>query len=366
MINSLSSGGAERFILDLCNEFASKGHEVMLIMTEQPNGRNAFYLPELDKKVRFESLGNNNFMTVGQAIKSIRKYKQLERDFKPDVVHTHIGADLQIITSLNKKHPHYFYTIHNLAPLFAHTWWKKKLNHYTYSRDLITPVTISNECQASYMDFYSLPRPARINNGRSKVVKSPDFNNVIAEIESYKKSKETKVFVNVARCNDCKNHRLMVKTFNDLHKEGYDVQLLIIGNGFFDSELGSELREMAGPNIHFLGEKSNIGDYLYASHFFTLSSNVEGLPISLLEALSAGTTPICTPAGGVVNVIKDKETGFLAKEISYEAYKASILDALSTPLPKDKLITYWEDNFSMRKCAEEHLNLFQSKLSSEK
>ena len=42
--------------------------------------------------------------------------------------------------------------------------------------------------------------------------------------------------------------------------------------------------------------------------YFVLSSDFEGLPLTLIEAMSMGITPICTPAGGVVDVIKDGKT----------------------------------------------------------
>ena len=89
--------------------------------------------------------------------------------------------------------------------------------------------------------------------------------------------------------------------------------LLIIGEGF---DRASELKKLANKNIHFIGIKTNVPDYLYASDAFCLSSNFEGMPISLIEAFACGCPSICTPVGGIVNSVKHGVTGFLSKSLS--------------------------------------------------
>ena len=57
--------------------------------------------------------------------------------------------------------------------------------------------------------------------------------------------------------------------------------------------------------ICLLGLKENVGDYMAAADYYVMSSDWEGLPITLLEAMSMGVIPVSTPAGGVADVIKD-------------------------------------------------------------
>ena len=60
-----------------------------------------------------------------------------------------------------------------------------------------------------------------------------------------------------------------------------------------------------------------------------LPSIWEGLPIVLLEALSVGCIPICSPVGGVVNVIKDGFNGILSHNTEANAIEESIRRFLS-------------------------------------
>jgi glycosyltransferase involved in cell wall biosynthesis len=192
---------------------------------------------------------------------------------------------------------------------------------------------------------------------------SPNIKLVEKEVNSYRSSSETKIFVHVARCTKVKNEVLLFRSFSRLYKEHKDCVLLVIGANY-DSSENRHLLEEATPNIHWLGVKNNVYDYLLKSDFFILSSLHEGLPISLLEALSAGIIPISTPAGGVLDVIKDRSIGYLSPSMDDEDFYNTIITALDTcdSFSREGLVNYFQDNYSMKHCAELYLQAFASKL----
>jgi glycosyltransferase involved in cell wall biosynthesis len=63
--------------------------------------------------------------------------------------------------------------------------------------------------------------------------------------------------------------------------------------------------------VHFLGWRRDVPEILKAANVFLLTSETEGLPRSMLEAMSLGLPPICTAVGGVPEVITDGVDGFL-------------------------------------------------------
>lgn len=79
-----------------------------------------------------------------------------------------------------------------------------------------------------------------------------------------------------------------------------------------------------------------------------------------MEALSCGCTPICTPVGGIPNVITDGVTGYLSKDVSFMEYKNAVLKFLNNPteISENKLVEHFKANFSMEKCAKEYVDLF--------
>ena len=170
----------------------------------------------------------------------------------------------------------------------------------------------------------------------------------------------------MARISPQKNQRLLLDCMATLEKDGENVIALILGDALPDDKpMMEQLIANKPGNVHFMGKVKNVGDYYLNADAFVLSSIYEGLPISLLEALSVGAIPICTPAGGIVNIVQN-DIGFLSKEINY----ATFLDAMKNYLHsgKDEIekmkincIELYQKEFSMESCAKKYIELYHKK-----
>jgi glycosyltransferase involved in cell wall biosynthesis len=68
---------------------------------------------------------------------------------------------------------------------------------------------------------------------------------------------------------------------------------------------------LGDQDIRFLGFRSDVPDLHAASDFFVLPSVTEGLPLSVLEAMSAGNPVIATPVGGIPELVENGRHGLL-------------------------------------------------------
>ena len=256
------------------------------------------------------------------------------------------------------------YTFHNVVNKCYKLKIQRYINYIYLQNNLFQPVTISKLCQQSYIDFYHLTNAICINNGRSRPI-TYKIDEVRKEIETLKANKDDLVFVHVARCAPQKNQKLLFEVFKRLSKEKQHVQLLVIGDGYKDSAFYCLKNN---PVFHFLGVKQNVGDYLSVSDFFILSSSYEGLPLSLLEAMSMGCVPISTPVGGVPDVIKDGINGFLSDSLSVEDFYATVCKAIKNrnAITPNQVVKSYEENFSMKSCASQYETLFKSMLKTNK
>ena len=151
----------------------------------------------------------------------------------------------------------------------------------------------------------------------------------------------------------------MLQTHVDVFVENFT--LLMIGSTK-NTELVNEVKSYNCPNIYLLGEKHNPLEYLKMADAYCLCSSYEGMPISLIEALGVGCIPVCTPVGGIVDVVKSGENGFLSENISEECYYNTLKHFLSlskkeiAQLKMAALNSYAP--FSMTECAEKYYHLF--------
>jgi glycosyltransferase involved in cell wall biosynthesis len=358
-IYTLGQGGAERFVVDLANELA-KNSELKLYTLRDGNLENQdFFVSELSDKITYINLRIN----PGFKPHLIWTFYNILKTEHPEVVHCHLNLVIYFFISsiIFHKKMRFINTIHTSAEKEVSTRFERMIRRFIYKHDFFTPVAISDETKNSFISYYGLNDIPVIYNGRSFIGKTVDYQNVVKEIATIKPSIETLVFCHVARYNKLKNQQMLISVFNRLHEVGYDLILLVIGEGF---ENADELkRTIAFNHIHFLGIKSNVSDYLYASDAFCLSSLYEGMPISLIEAFACGCVPICTPVGGIINTIENGVTGFLSKTISEDDYFEAITKFINykDSINREKLVTYYHENFSIEHCAAEYMRIYTEK-----
>lgn len=366
VIYTLSSGGAERLVVDLCNEYAKAGHDVEIcVVRDLDISKNSFYFADLDKRIYVR-----NLRIASRSIFSyiIRIYKALN-EFKPDIVHAHLNVInyLFLWALLYKGVCKFVHTIHNEADKEVKHKCEWIMRRFFYKRRLIQAVTISNSTTNSFVKFYGVDTFIQIENGRSRMEKrdhgvDPGVLMMLQE----KMLQENTVFVHVARFAKQKNQAVLIQTFNELVKSRHNVVLLVIGAGF-DSPAGLDLQKAAKENIYFLGEVKNVGWFYRNCDAFCLTSFHEGMPITLIEALSEGCLPICTRAGGVVDMFENGVTGILADEMTLESYYGAVVHYLNNKdnFCRDKMQALYQKRYSIERCASVYLDLYAKCLNSE-
>ena len=350
LVYHLGAGGAEKFVTDLSNELAERGHEVVVLMLRDDTVPEfGFNLCFLDPSVRVRSL---RLRTGAHPAQVFPVCKALDQE-RPDVVHAHLGVlPFIYIYSLIHKEIRFIHTVHSIPSFDIRYPMLRRLAGFFYKRT-ITPVSISQTCSNLFRKCYGFSAET-IENGRAVPEKSEKYNQVVQELAPMPRP----LFVHVARFAPEKNQALLLESFSKLELEGTAFTLLIIGSGFAERP---EFSRFSGDRIRFLGPKSNVCDYLRLADAFCLSSRIEGSPISLIEAFACGATPICTPAGGIPDLVRDGETGYLSPGFEVRDYLEAIRSFFRHPIPRENLVLYYQAHFTMERCASDYLKLYNKR-----
>ncbi|MGH2905070.1 MAG: glycosyltransferase [Solirubrobacteraceae bacterium] len=107
--------------------------------------------------------------------------------------------------------------------------------------------------------------------------------------------------------------------------ERENTYFLIVGDGELRSELlaSAEARALA-DRLTLAGFRHDIPDVCFASNVIVLTSDNEGTPVSLIEALAARTPVVSTNVGGVATVVRDEQTGLLVQSDDEEGFTAAV------------------------------------------
>lgn len=354
IIPNLASGGAERFVTDLCNEMASWEKNDVWLLTFRSGKNQNFYKNELNANVKL--LDYSGTWSLWSKILQFLVVLVYVARIKPKIIHCHtLGFPYALFVSFFFPKIKYYYTVHNLAENDTSLGLGAKIRK-KYLKKRIKPVAISQQCAHSFFNFYGYNPYATIENGCRNMHPTELLGDVEKEIESYKIDCETKVFINVARISCQKNQVMLLNAFKDFTKKNENAILIIIGHKFDAWQKIAPLLD--DSHIRYIGEKHNVADYLLCSDFFCLSSLWEGLPISLLEAGMLGVCPICTPVGGITDVISDSSFGFLSEDTTSSSYEATLERAVKRSIDKEQLINAYTERYSMKVCAQKYLDLF--------
>ena len=357
LVPALGAGGGERFTVDLCNELAKDNDVYLLKMRSFLNSD--FYLQDLSERI--------HLINLNEGLSLISKIKQIFIAFywilrlKPDIVHGHLVAIYWLFfASLFYHKPKYFFTIHNLAEEEYGT----KLGYYVRKFSFmhrIHPITISDTCEISFRNVYGFNSTKMIYNGCRDVKITNNFQYIFEEVNGYKKDKNTKVYINVARNAIQKNHEVLIKSFLNFLCGGANAILILIGDWDQDIERKNKLLSMiTSPNIHFLGPKNNVPDYLECADYFCLSSSWEGLSISVLEAGLVGCYPVLTSVGGNKDIIIDDNWGLLSSDCTIQAYIEVLKKSYHKNIDREEVKSLYLSKFTMNKCSKSYFNLFEN------
>lgn len=361
IISSFIGGGAERFVVSLCNELCKDKQLDIHIISLYNITPNMFLQNLVNERITIHTLAKKKGLDTSVFFKLYKTVKIIN----PQVVNTHLTAfNYNYLNILFSRKIKYCHTLHSDALLECPSRKNRTLRRLFY-KNKVKAITISENSSASFQKHYKLTNDVLIYNGREGIVPTQQFKEVALEIDVYKITEQTKVVISIANLVPAKGHINLVNAFNLLLEENHNIVLLLIGDRRpGDEAIYKVIKDNLGNNLKYLGVKQNIEDYLLCADAFIMSSNIEGMPITLIEAMSAQCIPICTPVGGIPNMIVDKESGILSSDTSeyaiFEAIKRYLLLSENRKQEmKLKLLKQYEEKFNIKITANRYQKFYE-------
>ena len=109
-----------------------------------------------------------------------------------------------------------------------------------------------------------------------------------------------------------KGHAAAAGAVRELSRRFPNLRLLVLGDGPDRAEIEALLRDL-GSSAILAGERHDVAAVLNASDVLVHPSRMEAFPTALLEAMAAGVPCVATAVGGVPEIVRDGETGFLVE-----------------------------------------------------
>lgn len=318
LIKGLGIGGAERLI--------SRGARFW--STSEFDYRVAYILPWKDQLVPdLTSIGIDT-ICIGESTRSFAapaQLRRLVRSWRPSLIHAHLPAAGVVARSVTLTP--IVYTEHNLAD--SYRTLTRMLNRATYGRN--RAVVAVSDAVADSLVGYPGPKPQVIPNGVVVAVSEERRHAIRHDLGI---DPDQPLVVHVGNIRPGKGHTTLIKAAHLIRKSVPSVVVVSIGVEKHPGDLDRVRREASREDagfVRFLGRRPDAVDFIAGADVFVNPSDVEGLPLVVLEAMMAGTPVVATDAGGVHTVLRDGETGRLVPTGQPAALAHAVTDVLADP-----------------------------------
>ncbi len=328
-VDSLDGGGAERVMLNLANEYVKHGYKVDLVLARKQGD----YLRDVDSGIRIIDLEATRFWTY---FLPLIKYFRSE---KPDVMlsATTILNLLAIMTKgLSRAKTHLVVSEHIDILSFANTGALQRSSVVKRFIGFLYPkadqiVAVSNGAAQSLSEFSGVPitKIKAIYNGvidqhKIDLAKEKNDHPWFGPSQA-----DEPVIVAVGRLQAQKDYPMLLKSFA-LVCEQRKAKLIILGEGELREELQNLAHELnISEHLSLHGFESNPFKFFANADVFALSSQYEGLPTVLIEALACGCPVVSTNCpSGPEEILEQGKFGALVKVGDERGFADALLAVL--------------------------------------
>lgn len=346
---ALSSGGAERVLSVLSSPLADEFDITLFTWRKKP----VFY--EYDSRIRIIDLPSisryDNHISKGWALR--RWVKQNN----PNLVVSFLRQfNLLVLTSLLSLNIPKIVAERN-DPRFTPGGWP--VSKYT---SLIYRTASGILCQTESIRNYFKGKLAT----RSHIIYNPVKLPKIMIGKAIKTPKRDRIVI-VGRLHPQKNHKLAIDAFSIFLKKHPSYTLSIYGEGSLKNEIQSYIDSLNLSNSIILeGAVCDVMTRILDARIFLMTSDFEGMPNALIEAMCLGLPCVSTPVSGAVDLIVDGKNGAIVKDDANEI--AEVLNNLVEG--KNNLVniainaTKLYDSLKTEKISKEWIDYFNSVISS--
>lgn len=313
IITSLDLGGAQTLLENLSYGLQEAGQEVIVISLEDNHSSTAQRIEERGIQVIYLDKHPHYDPSI------VGKLSPILRDLKPDIIHAHNIKKAYVYLAARKAGlSNIVYTVHNMA-------WKEQkfvgglFSYFMFHLGLMVPVGISPKVTESIKERYHLRSVPTIYNGTdlSRFTAKQDYS-----------LHDAPCIVNIARLDAQKNHRRLIDAFKIISKRFPETRLILVGDGELRKEIENQVLSLGlRDKVSFEGLQDDIPGYLKDADVFCLSSDFEGMPMTLIEAMAAGMPIVSTYVGGVPDMLKNEKSALLT-ECSEQAIANAVMRVL--------------------------------------
>jgi glycosyltransferase involved in cell wall biosynthesis len=366
IIARMNVGGPAVIVAELMRGL-DKSEIEQILVTGFCDENEADYLDTVAKDVKATRIAG-----LGRSVSIVADFSaffglvSLIRKFKPDVIHTHTAKAGVLGRAASLLAGRGAIRVHTFHGHLLHGYFNRPLTRLVILIEKFFAVRtkvliaigskVKDELLAAgigksekYRVFFpGLPAP--------KTISKSDAQNSLGL------SPQTSYITYVGRLTQIKRPDRLLDVAKECKKRGLDLHFLVAGEGeLFESSKARAEREHL--NITFFGWRSDIAQIFAASDIAILTSDNEGIPLTLIQAAQAALPIVATNVGSISDIVIDQSTGYLTS--THTAEMADVIEKLVRDAQLRRIMgeagkARASQYFSLERMLKDHADLYRS------
>lgn len=326
LIKSLGPGGAERLVVESARGAREQSIDVEVVSLLD---RKRHLIPDLESAgvpVRCLSV------TQLRDLRWVTEFVGHVRRTRPDVIHVHSPALAPLVRVasrlgfLGRPRPAVVYTEHNEWSVYRwQTRWANALTQWLDDATIAVSDGVCNSIRPGTLRRRAITIRHGIDVAAVRAT-SDDRQRVRAELGL---ADSDIAVVTVANYRPVKNYPMLLRACSIATKQVRNLRFVVVGQGPGAPAVHALHEELGlGDRMLLLGYRPDATRVMAACDIFTLSSDTEGLPVALMEALALGLPVVATSVGGVAETV-NSSSGVLVPAGDAQALAQALVDVSS-------------------------------------
>lgn len=338
VIDSLSVGGREKVVINLCNRYdPNKADIYLLTLTDSDNSLNVF----VNKSVHVFQLPlhlkrSNGFRGILYAPKAIFWLIFFIRKISPTIIHSHLFNFKLLILSISiffsRRRLIHVRTIHTSGLFYekggALNILRRSVEYFSMFLNWTCVISISEDGYKKVQKLFSscLKMHVKIANG---IDVDSFMDKPLLLKEQVNQSRRRVVYV--ARLDKGKNHITVLKAWREIEKKYPDAELLFVGDGDERKHLEALCIDYELKSVVFYGTVSDVTSILLCSYAAVFPSEFEGFPGALVEKMASGLPVIASDIAVNREILETWHNGIIVPVFDHNAYLEALKMLFENP-----------------------------------
>ena len=352
IIPTLNKGGAERIVLDICNQLSEINHvQVKLVIF-----RNEVKYDISDYPFEIKVIPSKISLSLIRKVKfEVSELDRFISNYQPNIIHSHLFEAELISRTVTYPSAKWFSHCHDnmiqmrqfsLSTLFKKSYLTNYYEkRYLFKRYKINQgtqfIAISNHTSDYFKKVQSLYKVTLMHN-------AINANRFKRPIELTKSNSEEIRIVNIGSFVKKKNQAFLLDIILVLNKKEIRTKTYFLGDGPTRNEVEEKAKALGvSDQCFFEGNVNKVEQYLWNSDIYLHTATYEPLGLVLLEAMAAGLPVVTLDGGGNRDLMINGKNGYIFSEENAEMFAEQIIELMNDS-KKYKEITCYTKEFAQQ------------------